>query len=516
MERYNYSRQGKLTVFCLLLFMLFVVGVYICARTIWPPEETAYAAMDFVEVNRFGEVSIKSAEDIEWFIGKEKALPLEAGFKNRNAQIADLRGRVRTLFAELNQRAGLVLAPEINEVLSAMERGEAITLPRPLPVRDPSSWRQKARAWLEDKSPYDPAAGERNRLKGLTELSKALKESNQQLQNLDATEAYYSEIRSGTVNELKAQLNSIRSTLKQTNAPSSEVSAALDLMQDRIGFLEDPYNRERKPEIMLVNTPVNPPRDTLVELIPAFRSTVRRLDSALEGFDAGDAIRSPAGTIFAALIRRHQEALSSTVGTALQTEIASTLAQLDSLREEQLSSIRSMRQPEKFNLFWNTSRGMVWEIVFWALFGVTTNLLLHVAEATRKKEFNRSEGVVIISKIAYAPAVAVVISLGILTGMVDLMGESVRVWSIPLLAFLLGFNARKAAGLVDRLGEKVLSRLEGSFDKNAAERLAARRANIAAIEDALPPTSLNDLKQQARERADGILRNVITNLENRR
>ena len=153
---YDFDHKGKAFIWLIVGILAGLVCVYTVARTIWPPEETVYAALDFVHLNRFGEVTIKSAEDIHWFIGKEKAVPLLTAMDARNKQIVELRGRARSLLAEFSRRSPAGLNAQITGVVRALENGELADLPPVTIGLDTNGWRSKFRSFVQNRSPREP------------------------------------------------------------------------------------------------------------------------------------------------------------------------------------------------------------------------------------------------------------------------------------------------------------------------------------------------------------------------
>ena len=74
--RYDFASKGKQFIFVVAFLYIFTGAAYWALHVVIPPSDTTFAALDCVAVNQFGEVSIQSAEDIDWYIGTEKGKPL--------------------------------------------------------------------------------------------------------------------------------------------------------------------------------------------------------------------------------------------------------------------------------------------------------------------------------------------------------------------------------------------------------------------------------------------------------
>lgn len=163
-----------------------------------------------------------------------------------------------------------------------------------------------------------------------------------------------------------------------------------------------------------------------------------------------------------------------------------SIAIWEGLRAEQEADIATLQPPQKVLFFWTSPIGLVVEVLVWSLLGVLTNLALATSEAVRRKQFKPVERFVFYTKIAYGPVLALVLSLMVVYGMIDLGSYQVRSWAMPLVAFLFGFASRKTANVIDKLANKVL----GDASKSAAEGPGAvqERFNKRMQEMELAPT----------------------------
>ncbi|MFO7939754.1 MAG: hypothetical protein R6U66_08395 [Bacteroidales bacterium] len=116
--------------------------------------------------------------------------------------------------------------------------------------------------------------------------------------------------------------------------------------------------------------------------------------------------------------------------------------------------------------FWLVGKMMYWEIIFWSLFGVLANALYHSAQRIRRKQFKRSEMVVYISKLLYAPFVVMVIFLShqALIENGDLAEISTGHGAV-VVSFILGFFSSRAIGLLNKLKDLLLPRMAATNEQ---------------------------------------------------
>ncbi|MSU58466.1 MAG: hypothetical protein EXS35_09855 [Pedosphaera sp.] len=228
---------------------------------------------------------------------------------------------------------------------------------------------------------------------------------------------------------------------------------------------------------------------------------------------------SSASFRFAILVAARGPELAAVGNAGLLTDLASNFRQLDSLRAEQIQTVLALRQPGKYQIFWATPIGMLYEILFWSFFGIVTNLLFNASEHLRKpgpRTFFPVERWVGLTKLIYGPGIALGLCLAITVGLANVVGESVRVWVMPIIAFFFGFNVRKTAGVVDRASEQLLGKVQRSLDMTSEERNAAQRQAEQQIQAALPPLkSFAALGTHAGTEAQRIAREIIARYENR-
>jgi hypothetical protein len=197
----------------------------------------------------------------------------------------------------------------------------------------------------------------------------------------------------------------------------------------------------------------------------------------------------------------------------LLSRLETVLLDLAELKREQGVTLSSLKTPDRYVVFWMTPRLVLIEIAFWSLFGLLTSLLWNTAEYRSKKQYRPAEQWVIYTKLVYAPFVAIVLVLALWAGLISIGGPESRVWMLPLLSFLIGFNIRKAVDLVDALSSWVLNRASESLRRTDAEREAAQAARVEPYRKAMPLDLLSDLRTEAQARARELVLREVTDRE---
>ena len=185
--------------------------------------------------------------------------------------------------------------------------------------------------------------------------------------------------------------------------------------------------------------------------------------------------------------------------TGVGDSITEALSNLTKEKRQQEELIKQLRPPSAVGMFWTTPTLSVIEVFFWALFGVFTNLLLKSVEFLRKGTFKPLETWVAYAKLTYGPVLAVVLSLAIMVGWIDLGGYEVRVWTLPLVGFVFGFATRRTAQLVDRLVGAVMVRAEQSIDQGPEAIREKHRAFYQRLLTSLRPRNWQELREQAKD-----------------
>lgn len=142
-------------------------------------------------------------------------------------------------------------------------------------------------------------------------------------------------------------------------------------------------------------------------------------------------------------------------------------------------------------------------LIAWSLFGLFASLLFHTAQAVSEARFDESEKVVGWTKMFYTPLVSILVVMAVVLGIMNVESVEIRVWMIPLLGVLCGWNSRKAALLVDTLSEWTLGRLAQSLQKQGEK---TEPAGLLAIQNALlPPQSYDAIAAKATDVAGALL-----------
>lgn len=193
-----------------------------------------------------------------------------------------------------------------------------------------------------------------------------------------------------------------------------------------------------------------------------------------------------------------------------------SLSELQQQTNEQFNDATALKSSKARSFFWTSPGGSSAEVIFFAVFGVLANLLVNSAEYLRKGNFKQSERWVAYTKLIYGPILAWILVTAIAVGWFDLGEYKVGTYSLPLLAFILGFYSRKTVALFDKLGKKVLGEAEKSIEKGPAEITARRRAYLEQFLHSLKPRDLKEIKRSAFDIKDEIIKTIVLEKEARK
>ncbi|WP_394220784.1 hypothetical protein [Alteromonas gracilis] len=192
------------------------------------------------------------------------------------------------------------------------------------------------------------------------------------------------------------------------------------------------------------------------------------------------------------------------------------LSQLKQQSFAQYIDASALRISRAQSFFWSSPEGSSAEIIFFAVFGVLANLLVKSAEYLRNNNFKQNERWVAYTKLVYGPIIAWILVTAIAVGWFDLGEYQIGTYSLPLLAFVLGFYSRKTVNLFSRLGDHLLGKAQASVEKGPAEILASRQAYQAQFLNLLAPRSYQEIKQTAFDIKDEIVKTEVMKLEARK
>ena len=190
-------------------------------------------------------------------------------------------------------------------------------------------------------------------------------------------------------------------------------------------------------------------------------------------------------------------------GDRMLNRLEDKFRELSELRSAQEETLSLLTPPKKVLIFWATPWGIATEVIAWSLFGLFASLLFHTAQAVSEARFDESEKVVGWTKMFYTPLVSILVVMAVVLGIMNVESVEIRVWMIPLLGVLCGWNSRKAALLVDTLSEWTLGRLAQSLQKQGKK---TEPAGLLAIQNALlPPQSYDAIAAKATDVAGALL-----------
>ncbi|MGD9158428.1 MAG: hypothetical protein PVG39_08490 [Desulfobacteraceae bacterium] len=190
-----------------------------------------------------------------------------------------------------------------------------------------------------------------------------------------------------------------------------------------------------------------------------------------------------------------------------------TLRELSRIKEDQINDSYALTPPKVKSLFWTTPHGSILEVLFFAIFGVLTNLLVKSAEYLRKGQFKESERWVAYIKMVYGPVLAVIMVIAIIMGWFDVGDYETRAYTLPLFGFIFGYYARKTATLFDKLATRVLGASSLSIENGPANIVRRRAARIKEYKSMMIPKVLPDLRKNAEEIAKAEIKTKVINME---
>jgi hypothetical protein len=187
-------------------------------------------------------------------------------------------------------------------------------------------------------------------------------------------------------------------------------------------------------------------------------------------------------------------------GSAIElVGISTDLDRLAQLKRDQqaLAERLSPALPDAY--FWTSPALSILEVLFWAFFGVSTQLLVRTAESLRRGEFRPPERVVGHTKLMYGPVLAVALVGASINGLIQPDDPVLRVWALPLVGFLCGYASRWIAHALDRLFERVFGRAEVAVPMGPGPEIEKRRELVEKLFVAHRPADLVQLRRQLRE-----------------
>ena len=352
--------------------------------------------------------------------------------------------------------------------------------------------------------------------------------------NLDKLVAAYAGIPTKLA-QLASELSVISRTLSDNaSPPEGSLPAKLDSLQEQIASFAQALNQADNSVTAIeatiqsrgnaitqqsqwgsqstldsINTNLATLKTALDNQPKAAEATPAVVVSAINTLGAIEADTIPRLTPYAAwkhfLANLTKSTRNSLSGSAANN-IAAALSQWESLRNAQIIDLSTIRPPEKLNLFHTDRLGLLLEVLIWSLFGVLTNLCLNTAEAVRRGRFHPVERYVGMTKLVYGPIMSLILCLAVINGMIDFGGYAVRSWSLPLIAFLMGYATRRTASLIERLAERILGAASKSIDEGPAavqRRLSERIRNLDL------PNSLPKFRTSAYQLSNELILQIV-------
>lgn len=197
----------------------------------------------------------------------------------------------------------------------------------------------------------------------------------------------------------------------------------------------------------------------------------------------------------------------------LINQLLVTLSDLQQKTYAQYQDTKALKPSSARSFFWSSPVGSSIEVIFFSVFGVLANLLVTSAEYLRQNNFKPSERWVAYTKLIYGPILAWILVTAIAVGWFDLGEYEVGIYSLPLLAFILGFYSRKTVALFDKFGKKILGTAEKSIQDGPAQITARRRAALEQYLHSLKPRNINEIKQSAFDIQKDIVKTIVLEKE---
>lgn len=197
-------------------------------------------------------------------------------------------------------------------------------------------------------------------------------------------------------------------------------------------------------------------------------------------------------------------------GSAIElVGIGDDLDRLTNARRGQQALAERLSPPLSGLFFWTSPSFSILEVLFWAFFGVSTQLLVHTAESLRRGEFHPPERFAGYTRMMYGPILAVALVIATINGFIRPESFEVRVWTLPLIGFVFGYASRPTARLVDRLLERILGGGDDAVAVGPGPEIARRRVLIEKLFDAYRPSDLVEFRRQLRDLANEVVETEI-------
>jgi hypothetical protein len=196
------------------------------------------------------------------------------------------------------------------------------------------------------------------------------------------------------------------------------------------------------------------------------------------------------------------------------TNMLENIDRLVEVRQEQYEAYKSLDSPPLLaTIFWVNEGWLLLEALYWALLGVVIQLLVRSVEYLRKFEFRPREQYVAYTKLIYGPLIAVFMCLAILIGWIDIGSYEVIAWSIPLFAFIFGYNSRKVSKLLDALSERILGQTKRGIEAGPEAVRQRKLKWLQQLRDKSNPGTFEELKGDAIELSGAFVRNSVEEKE---
>ncbi len=198
----------------------------------------------------------------------------------------------------------------------------------------------------------------------------------------------------------------------------------------------------------------------------------------------------------------------------LQLEkISASFEELKQIKSSQNAAVNLLDPPSLASTQWLVGSWLIAEILFWSIFGVLTQLLVKSSEFLIKGSFMPREKIIAFTKLAYGPILSIVIIEAMTVGWIGSGDYEIVSWTLPILAFVLGFNSRKTVTLFDRLSARIFGKLEKGVDEGPSVAREAYKQRLLAIMEANKPKTFDEVIENGIKVAKVMISNTVQNKE---
>lgn len=167
-------------------------------------------------------------------------------------------------------------------------------------------------------------------------------------------------------------------------------------------------------------------------------------------------------------------------------------------------------------IFWVDGYWLLLETLFWSLLGVLVQLLVRSVKFLTDSNFQPRQRYVAFTKAVYGPILSMFFCMAILIGWIDIGSYEVIAWSMPLMAFVFGYNSRKIADLFNTFSQRFLGQVEKGIEAGPEKARKRQRDWLNRVRNEARPSNFKELKEDAVELAKAYTKNFVEHKESQR